>query len=143
MTVKEVTDLLPHDAPDHPAFGAFCRQMHRRDYGAEPLRNAWAWFRDGWDEVEPEAEEDVLDVVLPDTKHDPKADPGWRLHIYRPPHENTWLSEEQVLPEKVDDPNARRVIAKTQIILTEASARWVRDYLNVVLDRIQREKTSP
>lgn len=32
----------------HPAYQAFCRQMRGRAYGAEPLNQAWAFFKQGW-----------------------------------------------------------------------------------------------
>jgi len=82
-------------------------------------------------------EDQTIDVVYPDT--DPKADPGYRLHVYREPFENTILAEEQVLPEKVRDPKANRVIASKRLTLKRDEVRWVRDQLTAVLEMIDRE----
>lgn len=40
---------LPEHAHTHPAYRAFARAMEDKQYGREPLQNAWGWFRAGWD----------------------------------------------------------------------------------------------
>lgn len=71
-----------------------------------------------------------VDVIRPDEGGD-----GWRLHLYRGQGEsNMILVDEQVLPEKVTDPNAHRVLASMgRVMLTDAEARWLRDHLNKML----------
>lgn len=81
----------------------------------------------------------AFDVVLPD--NDPKADPGYRLHVFREEHGLTWLAEEQVLPEKVHDPKANRVITTKQFSLKATEVRWLRDRLTELLAVIDAEKT--
>jgi hypothetical protein len=50
MSETEILLLLwDKDAPQHPAWSSFVRQMKNREYGRGPLASAWAWFRDGWD----------------------------------------------------------------------------------------------
>lgn len=78
-----------------------------------------------------------IDVVWPDK--DPKADPGWRLHFFRLPYENATFAEEQVLPEKVADPRAHRVISTKQITLKQEEIRWLRDQLDETLRRLNLE----
>ena len=78
-----------------------------------------------------------FDRILPDS--DPKAEPGYRLHLFREPYENTVLAEEQVLPEKVRDPKANRVITTRQIWLKRDDARWLHDQLGELLEAIEQE----
>lgn len=76
-------------------------------------------------------EEPAFVAVFPD--NDPK-DPGWRLHLRREPDEMAMLIEERVLPEKVDDPNARRVLDKTwQTWLKRRDAVWMHEQLGKLL----------
>ncbi len=57
---------------------------------------------------------------------DPKADPGWRLRLDRMRNDNAFLFEEQVLPERVNMPNAYRVIhCLTSLSLTRSDAVWL------------------
>ena len=66
---------------------------------------------------------------------DPKADPGWRLRLDWMRDDNAFLFEEQVLPERVDNPNAMRIIFnKASIQLTRANAEWLRDALTDFLE---------
>lgn len=76
-----------------------------------------------------------IDVVLPDT-----SDPGWRLHLHRPPGEIIRVAEEQVLPEKVGDPKANAILASNGFNLTEEQAWWLRDQLTRVLMAIDEER---
>jgi len=49
--------------------------------------------------------------------------------------DNAFLFEEQVLPERVDNPNAMRIIFnKASIQLTRANAEWLRDALTDFLE---------
>lgn len=79
----------------------------------------------------------VIDVVLPDT--DPHGEPGWRLHFVREPLSNATLAEEQVLPEKVADPWANRIIARKEIRLRTHEIDWLRDRLDDVGARLKQE----
>jgi hypothetical protein len=87
------------------------------------------------DEEEPDR---AFDVVLPDP--DPKADPGWRLHIFREPGELTQINLERVLPEKVADPKAHRVMERRGLgWLTAVEVRWLRDQLTRLVMTIEEE----
>ena len=56
--------------------------------------------------------------------------------------DNAFLFEEQVLPERVDNPNANRIInSKASIQLTRANAEWLRDALTDFLDRTTPQPT--
>lgn len=80
----------------------------------------------------------TVDVVLPE--NDPRADPGWRLHLMRAPYENAQFSEEQVLPEKVNDPWANRIKHRKEITLKITEVVWLRDALDDVISRWNREQ---
>lgn len=41
--------MLPEDAKTHPAYLYFQLMMKGRQYGREPLNDAWTWFRIGWE----------------------------------------------------------------------------------------------
>lgn len=81
--------------------------------------------------------DEPLDRVFPDT--DPKADPGWRIHVYREPYGHLYLAEERVLPEKVADPQAHRVIESRRIILSDKDVRWLRDQFNEIVATMDAE----
>lgn len=52
MTTKLESDfslLWDKEAEKHPAYPSFLKEMDGRAYGEEPLNNAWAWFKNGWD----------------------------------------------------------------------------------------------
>lgn len=66
---------------------------------------------------------------------DPKADPGWRLKLDKPRGEMAFLVEERVLPERVDNPNAHRILCdRAKMFLTRANAEWLRDSLIEMLE---------
>jgi len=67
-----------------------------------------------------------VDVIRPDETGD-----GWRLHLFRGQGESSIiLVDEKVLPEKVNDPHAHRVLASMgRVMLSDAEARWLRDHL--------------
>lgn len=46
---SDLSLLYDEDAVDHPAYPSFVRQMEGREYGEDPLNEAWEWFRAGWD----------------------------------------------------------------------------------------------
>lgn len=85
--------------------------------------------------VPPTSLDDTRTVwIQPDP--DPKADPGWRLRLDWMRDDNAFLFEEQVLPERVDNPNAHRILcSKASIQLTRANAEWLRDALTDFLNR--------
>lgn len=65
---------------------------------------------------------------------DPKSDPGWRLRLDKQKGDLAFLVEEQVLPEKVDQPTAYRVIAtKGRMLLTKDEATWLHQSLGEML----------
>ena len=45
---SDFTQLRDVAAADHPAYKAFVHAMADKSYGAEPLNNAWGWFKTGW-----------------------------------------------------------------------------------------------
>ncbi len=47
---SDLSLLRDGSAEKHPAYLAFCRQMRGRAYGEEPLNQAWAFFKKGWEE---------------------------------------------------------------------------------------------
>lgn len=54
MTLTEIkrslasSGLRTLDQIDQAALRSFAEQMAGRRYGAEPLWDAWTWFREGW-----------------------------------------------------------------------------------------------
>lgn len=53
MTKLAILELLfDKTAVDHPAWEAFVRQMRTKDYGREPLNQAWYFFKEGWEAEE-------------------------------------------------------------------------------------------
>jgi hypothetical protein len=74
----------------------------------------------------------AFDRVLPDLSAMGRAE-GWRLHVFRESGEMTILAEEQVLPEKIDDPNANRVKNSTRIWLSRDEMLWLRDQFTELL----------
>ncbi len=80
--------------------------------------------------VVPPSSLDDLRIVWIQPDPDPKADPGWRLRLDWMDGDNAFLFEEQVLPERVDMPNAKRILVnKASIQLTRENAEWLRDAL--------------
>ena len=74
-----------------------------------------------------------VDIVLPDMDPVMRAQ-GYRLHLFRAEDESSIiLADEQVLPEKVEDPNANRVIKSTRIMMLRGEAEWLRDELTKML----------
>lgn len=65
---------------------------------------------------------------------DPKQDPGWRFRLDKEKGEIAFLSMEQVLPEKVDSPNARHTFAHKSMSLSKDEVRWLRDSLTELLE---------
>ena len=61
-------------------------------------------------------------------------DKGWRLRLDKAKSDIAFLHEEKVLPERVDNPNAMRVIANDGTLqLNRKEAEWLRDALNELL----------
>jgi hypothetical protein len=74
-----------------------------------------------------------FDAVRPDSDPVQFAD-GYRLHVFRNEGDTLiLLAREQVLPEKIRDPRANRVISSKRIWLATHEARWLRDQLNAAL----------
>lgn len=51
MTPGQIKQMLGKSLPlpdEHPCWGAFCREMRDKDYGREPLIQAWHFFKRGW-----------------------------------------------------------------------------------------------
>lgn len=85
--------------------------------------------------VVPPTSLDDLRIVWIQPAPDPKSDPGWRLRLDWMHHDNAFLFEEQVLPERVDNPNAHRIVCdKASIQLTRDNAEWLRDALTDYLN---------
>lgn len=56
----------------------------------------------------------------------PDVHPGYRLRLERPEDESlTLLSEETVLPEKINDPDANHIESTDSIDMTESQIRWL------------------
>jgi hypothetical protein len=50
MTSLEMYELLWQDDPyNHPGWEAFKEEMKDKQYGREPLNQAWWFFRLGWE----------------------------------------------------------------------------------------------
>jgi hypothetical protein len=82
---------------------------------------------------EPPEEPPAMDVVLPDSDDKLRAE-GWRLHVFREHDEgNVYLSSERVLPEKVADPDARRIIDSRRILLHPDEVAWLHARLGELL----------
>lgn len=75
-----------------------------------------------------------FDVVFPFL--DQTKDPGMRLHLYHADGQLTVFAEEQVLPEKVTDPNANRVIETKCIPMTQREVRWLHEQLTELVKRL-------
>lgn len=48
MTPDEIAAHVGPDAASHPAWDSFCEQMRDRQYGWDPVTQAWFWYRLGW-----------------------------------------------------------------------------------------------
>ena len=60
---------------------------------------------------------------------------GVRLRLDKLKGEIVQLLEEKVLPERVDNPNANRIVEKyANLMLTKDDAIWLRDALTELLD---------
>lgn len=92
-----------------------------------------------YDSREDDDEDIVLDVVH--TSNSRERLEGWRLHLFRERGENLLLSEEQVLPEKVDDPRAYRVTYSKRLWLTSAEVRWLHEQLTSTLAEMDKERS--
>lgn len=68
-----------------------------------------------------------------------KPHDGWRLRIEREPGENAIISEERVLPERLERPDAQRVEEADVIWLTTDEARWIRDALTELVPIMEAE----
>jgi len=82
----------------------------------------------------PATEMDNERVVWLRPDDDPRADPGWRYRLDKQKGDLLFFIEEQVLPERVNSPNAYRVLnQKCQTVLKKRDVVWFRDALNEVL----------
>lgn len=74
--------------------------------------------------------------------HDTKDDPGSRIRVeYDPDDTGVFLvSDENVLPEKTFDPDARRVQALSNINLDHQAARWLRDTMIALCEQLDAEE---
>lgn len=65
------------------------------------------------------------------------VDKGWRLRVTCDDGYSLELVEEQVLPERVTSPDARRVLARLgEVKLTPDEAKWLRDVIDEYLDSL-------
>ena len=77
-----------------------------------------------------ELDEDRVVWILPATWLKNGAHEGNRLRLDKVKGELVELFEEEVLPERIDNPNANRVINRhAQLSLTRVEAEWLRDSL--------------
>lgn len=80
-----------------------------------------------------DVETPVMDVVLPDTDEKLRRD-GWRLHVYREYADgNVYIASERVLPEKVADPRAHRVLDSRRILMHPDEVAWLHERLGELL----------
>lgn len=90
-----------------------------------------------------EADDDeapVMDVVLPDSDSMLRAE-GWRLHVFREHADgNVFLASERVLPEKVADPRAHRIIDSRRILLHPDEVAWLHARLGELLAAAEARK---
>lgn len=50
MTIDEIyARIWDENAYMHLAWSAFCSEMVDKQYGAEPLNQAWGFFKSGWE----------------------------------------------------------------------------------------------
>ncbi len=49
MTDFSMLIVSDPDYKKHLAFPAFVQEMKERQYGREPLNDAWQWFKSGWE----------------------------------------------------------------------------------------------
>jgi hypothetical protein len=68
--------------------------------------------------------------ILP--QYDPKA-PNWRFRLERADGDMAQLSEERVLPEKLQDPNAQFTEPGDVFWLKRDEAVWLRNMLDAML----------
>lgn len=74
-----------------------------------------------------------MDIVLPDTDVILRAE-GWRLHVYCEHAEgNVFVAHERVLPEKVADPHAHRIIESRRLLLHPDEVKWLHERLGELL----------
>lgn len=84
--------------------------------------------------LDDEDREPAMDVVLPDTDEKLRAE-GWRLHVYREyADDNVYIASERVLPEKVADPRAHRVIDSRRILLHPDEVAWLHARLGELIE---------
>lgn len=74
--------------------------------------------------------------------HHEKGDPGSRLRVdYDPDDTGAFcVSDEDVWPEKVTDPNALHVKTLANVELDRAAARWLRDTLIALCEHLDAEE---
>lgn len=84
--------------------------------------------------VLPATDKDEERIVWLRPDPDPKQDPGWRLRLEKQKGDVAFFFEEQVLPERVDNPEANRIIDQhSHMMLTRPEAEWLRDALTEML----------
>lgn len=70
---------------------------------------------------------------------DPKC-PGLRLRLSRDPDELAELVEETTLPERVLNPDARRLECHQRIVLTTENVRWLHEATGELLVEMERDE---
>lgn len=85
--------------------------------------------------VDLDADDDGFDVVRPEdtTPGTPEDERGWRLHVFRRSYENTFIAEEQVWPEQVNNVEANRVRKSNRLYVTTAEVRWLHEQLGKII----------
>lgn len=77
--------------------------------------------------------------------HGPKDDPGSRIRVEHDPDDTDefCVCDENTLPEKVLDPDARHVTSIGCVNLDRTSARWLRDTLVELCASLDADGTPP
>lgn len=71
---------------------------------------------------------------------DPSGEPGGRIRVeYDPDHGLAVIADEDVLPERIDDPDARNVSTLANLSLTTEIATWLSDVLRELVPVMQAE----
>jgi len=65
MTENEIINRLQLDIksyPKHPAWKSFVIEMRDKQYGYEPLRSQWSFYKQGWEACEASISNKVISL---------------------------------------------------------------------------------